>query len=80
MLKIVDTKIKFLKQIIFFFDKEFYKTIINPKFYQRLFSALLMKVQIGFNINTHIILIQGLEVYFIKIMKMRSQWKCLDMI
>ena len=45
MLKNVDT-INFLTQIIFFFDKEFQKIIINPKFYQHLFSALLIRMAI----------------------------------
>ena len=35
-------KLNFLTQIIFFFDKEFKTIIINPKFYQHLFSALIM--------------------------------------
>ena len=43
MLKNVDTKINFLTQIVFFFD-EFKKIIINPYFYQHLFSALFMIV------------------------------------
>ena len=42
MLKNVDTKINILTQIIFFFDKEFKKFIINPYFYKHLFSSLLM--------------------------------------
>ena len=44
MLKNVDTKLNFLTQIIFFFNKEFKKIIINPKFYQHLFSALLISI------------------------------------
>ena len=51
MLKNVDTKINFLIfliQIIFFFDKEFKKFIINPYFYRHLFSSLLITV-----INIH---------------------------
>ena len=37
-------KLNVLTQIIFFFDKEFKKIIINPKFYQHLFSALVISV------------------------------------
>ena len=42
MLKMLIRKLNFLTQIIFFFDKEFKKIIINPKFYQHLFSALFI--------------------------------------
>ena len=41
MLKNVDTKIKFLTQIIFFFDKEFKKIIINP-FFTNIYSQLYL--------------------------------------
>ena len=40
--KMLIRKLNFLRQIIFFFDKEFKKIIINPYFYQHLFSALIM--------------------------------------
>ena len=40
--KMLIRKLKFLTQIIFFFDKEFNTIIINPKFYQHLFSALVI--------------------------------------
>ena len=42
MLKMLIQKLNVLTQIISFFDKEFKTIIINPKFYQHLFSALLI--------------------------------------
>ena len=44
MLKNVDTKINFVDTNNFLFDKEFNKFIINPYFYQHLFSSLVMSV------------------------------------
>ena len=44
MLKNVDTKIKFFTQIIFLFNKEFKTFIINPYFYQHLFSSLIIMI------------------------------------
>ena len=43
MLKNVGTKINFSTQIILFFD-EFKKFIINPYFYQHLFSSLFISI------------------------------------
>ena len=40
--KMLIRKLNFLTQIIFFFDKEFKTIIIDPKFYQHLFSALII--------------------------------------
>ena len=42
--KMLIRKLIFSTQIILFFDKEFKKIIINPYFYQHLFSSLLMMV------------------------------------
>ena len=42
MLKNVGTKINFSDANNFIFDKEFKKIIINPYFYQHLFSSLLI--------------------------------------
>ena len=40
--KMLVRKLSLLTQIILFFDKEFNKLIINPYFYQSLFSALVI--------------------------------------
>ena len=42
MLKMLVRKLIFSTQIILFFDKEFKTIIINPYFYQHLFSSLDM--------------------------------------
>ena len=44
MLKILVRKLIFSTQIILFFDKEFKNIIINPYFYQHLFSSLLISL------------------------------------
>ena len=46
-------KLNFLTQIIFFFDKEFLKIIINPKFYQHLFLALLIIILVLYEVNAY---------------------------